>query len=211
MKKIIIGIVSVVIIVSGIICFNCIKKQNVEKKQSTNVGSIEKKNNETTNENEQKVEEKNDNANEENIKQIEEKNENTKTSSKNVNIQKKAEVSNSTNQIKKSDVNNANSNSSTNDSQNNQSNNIETSQTENKQNNTQPTSNSTTNQNSSNERVEWYKENGSIKYYDTYESCKNDEDRVAFSDTDNIISLGCSEETDENGNKKVRMYISYRK
>ena len=46
MKKVIIGVVSVVIIVSGIICFSCIKKQNVEKKQSTNVSSIEKKKNE---------------------------------------------------------------------------------------------------------------------------------------------------------------------
>ena len=46
MKKIIIGVVSAVIIVSGIICFSCIKKQNVEKKQSTNVNSIEKKKNE---------------------------------------------------------------------------------------------------------------------------------------------------------------------
>ena len=46
MKKIIIGVVSAVIIVSGIICFSWIKKQNVEKKQSTNVNSIEKKKNE---------------------------------------------------------------------------------------------------------------------------------------------------------------------
>ena len=78
MKKIIIGIVSVIIIVSGIICFSCTKKQIVEKKQSTNVSSIEKKANEVKNENEQKVEEKSTNSSEEGNKQEEANKENSK-------------------------------------------------------------------------------------------------------------------------------------
>ena len=100
MKKVIIGIVSVVIIISGIICFNCIKNLNTEKKAALDVSSVQKT--EKIEKKKQKQKEQSSDTKEEPNKQIEVSKDNNNVSEKKETTQKI--VNQTLHQIKKKNL-----------------------------------------------------------------------------------------------------------
>lgn len=214
MKKIIVGIVCIVIIISGIICFKCIKTSNVEKKASLDVSSVQK-NGKIEKKKQKQKEQSSDTKEEKNI-QTEVNKDNNKVSKKNEIIQKNNKSNNSSNQEKKSSGGNSNSstneNKGTNNSQSNQPNNVETTQPESKKDNSNttevgPVQNIVNDNNSQTTeegyQIDYYRENGIIKEFSSHEECQKKEIDYLFSDTGNLINASCVLRS--NGNEVIEI------